>query len=512
MTDPQTTGNPGNPGAQAVQAVQQVSREGALRRVWRWLVGSHPRLRESEGRTSWLSYMLMLVQSMTLVLIGGSVELRTLMSGASLPEMTLMALSLGILVLSTYAADMATQRTMGRIGILLRNRRTLMATEHILYVAFVVGVEMATFGIALIGIELNPKALLSGTSILPSTLLVIVVMVGVRALIVGWTSIQLKIIAEPLPANELTLMRSTVEKAGGHAEGLLDELRLTARDLPTVMNAIAEMSKPPRRAPWWGNAWLRRRDEVLEREQDALRQRQIASLQALTRDEVAEVRVQAEATITAVREEAQRQMEATQAEARQHIETTQRQIEQANASATQRALDAILALVAGGTLPDWLTAQRPDLADFTLASVAGSGAGRRSSGSGGKSGAGSTRVERQRAFLVEQGIEPSSAPEGRRGVWLRASDLATLTGGRSGSERPQDLIRRLGDGATVGRNLVAPFEPVMRELSERHLLSDAARMWWTSQAHSGEDMNANQDDMSAASRTDVRGNVIAMRA
>jgi len=157
MTDPQTTGNPGNPGAQAVQAVQQVSREGALRRVWRWLVGSHPRLRESEGRTSWLSYMLMLVQSMTLVLIGGSVELRTLMSGASLPEMTLMALSLGILVLSTYAADMATQRTMGRIGILLRNRRTLMATEHILYVAFVVGVEMATFGIALIGIELKPE-------------------------------------------------------------------------------------------------------------------------------------------------------------------------------------------------------------------------------------------------------------------------------------------------------------------------------------------------------------------
>jgi len=88
----------------------------------------------------------------------------------------------------------------------------------------------------------------------------------------------------------------------------------------------------------------------------------------------------------------------------------------------------------------------------------------------------------------------------------------TLTGGRSGSETPQNMIRRLGDGATVGRNLVAPFEPVMRELAERHLLSDAARMWWRSQTHSGEDAGADHGEMSTASRTDVRGNVITLRA
>ena len=505
MTDP----------SQMTQAIPTTpTREGALRRAWRWLVGSHPRLRESEGRTSWLSYLLMLVQSLTLVLIGGSVELRTLLSGAPLPEKALMTLSLAVLVLGTYAADMCAQRTMGRISVLWRNRRGWVATEHTLYVAFVVGVEMATYAVALYVIETNPQALLAGASILPTTALVIGVMVGVRALIIAWTYVQLKVIADPLPANDLTLMRQIVEKTGGHADAQLDGLQLQARDLPTVLNAIAEMSKPPRRIPHWYNGWLRRRDAEAEAEQDALRARQIAALQSLTHDEVAEAQENAARQIAAAEaatQQAREDVQWTQDEARRQIAET---AAAANTQATQRTLDAVLALVAAGKLPDWLIAERPDLADFSLASVVGAQSGRRSGNGAGIGGRAPNSVparessspsQRQRAFLLEQGITPAAAPEGKRGVWLRASDLATLTGGKSGSETPQALIRRLGDGLKVGVAYVAPFEPTMRELAERHLLADAPRIWWASQSQSGDDTGMDAVGHAAA-------NVIPMRA
>lgn len=214
-------------------------------------------------------------------------------------------------------------------------------------------------------------------------------------------------------------------------------------------------------------------------------------------------------------------LETAQAQARtdaaRHIETAQRQVEAANSAATQRTLDAILSLVATGTLPDWLTEQRPDLAGFSLAQLAGGNGG----GHGGrKSGAGgiaalparepASQAERVRRWLLGQGIEPCKAPEGKRGVWLRVADVDVLTDGHaSASETHQALVKRLGNGAVVGRALVAPYEPVMRELYERHLLTDTARQWWASQqsmqSHSG-------DDAADDSQRDNRSNVVAMRA
>jgi hypothetical protein len=212
--------------------------------------------------------------------------------------------------------------------------------------------------------------------------------------------------------------------------------------------------------------------------------------------------------------------EAAHTQAQRHIETAQRQIaeanEQANASATQRTTDALLHLLTTGTLPDWLIEERPDLAGFSLASFTGgaaSGAGRR-----GAKGAASSmpeptgRAGKQRAFLIEQGIEPSSAPVGKRGVWLRVADVTTLTDGKRGSESPQDMVRRLGAGATVGRTLVAPFESVMRELAERHLLTDAVRMWWASQTGSGDDAAADAGDMAGDSADASGWNVTPLRA
>lgn len=204
-------------------------------------------------------------------------------------------------------------------------------------------------------------------------------------------------------------------------------------------------------------------------------------------------------------------------QAQRERETAQRQIVEASAHAeartTQRTVDAVLALVGTGKLPDWLIEQRPDLADFSLAQVAANG--RRG---GGKSGGGaltrepSGRADKQRAFLLTLDIEPSVAPEGKRGVWLRAADVATLTAGKSGAEKPQDMLRRLGDGVLVGRTLVAPFEAVMRELSERHLLADAARIWWASQSHSGDDTAIDGDEMRQEMGGASRANVIPMRA
>lgn len=216
-------------------------------------------------------------------------------------------------------------------------------------------------------------------------------------------------------------------------------------------------------------------EELAPGEQERAHQEQIAALEH-ERD--------------AARADAQRQIEGAQERVRQLTDTAQRQITEANAASerqsVQRASDALLSLLTTGALPDWLTELRPDLAGVTLDSLIermGGASGKRGRGAASVSPADTSRAGRQRAFLLEQGIEPSAAPQGKRGVWLRAADVTVLTGGKPGTEKPQDLVRRLGNGATVGRNLVAPFEPVLRELSERHLLNDAARIWWAAQTH-----------------------------
>lgn len=230
-----------------------------------------------------------------------------------------------------------------------------------------------------------------------------------------------------------------------------------------------------------------------------------ASARALAQREIEQTQFQAAQDVAQARAEAQRQ-----------IETAQRQVEAATTAATQRTLDAILSLVATGALPDWLIEQRPDLAGFSLAQLAGGANGGNGRGRNGKGGVGglsslparepASQAERVRRWLAEQGIEPCRAPEGKRGVWLRVADVETLTAGHaSASETHQSLVKRLGGSQVVGRALVAPFEPVMRELYERHLLTDEARVWWVAQSQSG-------DDTADDGHADARSNVVAMRA
>lgn len=231
-----------------------------------------------------------------------------------------------------------------------------------------------------------------------------------------------------------------------------------------------------------------------------------------------------------VRALAQREVEtanaaaaAAQADSRRQIETAQRQVAEANAASVSRASDALLSLLTTGALPDWLITQRPDLAGLTLDSLLAGRAGgnvgggsttRRGRGAGGVTPIDQSRAGRQRTFLAGLDIQPPTAPQGKRGVWLRASDLTALTGGKSGSETPQALVRRLGESAMVGRSLVAPFEPVMRELSERHLLTDVAQSWWNTQtsgsesSDSGDDAEGDSGEMGAVGR----GNITPLRA
>lgn len=450
------------------------------------------RLKAPDEPTSWVGLLLVIVQSAALVLVFGHTEIFRLFA-ADMKTVAVAAISLFVLVASTFAGDVTVSKVMRRIGPLRRMQEEALAGWLIVYSVFILGVEGCTFAVALWAVEQRPDALFSQTPLLPNSGPLLALQIGLRALMLPLTFVMLQITASRLELGYEVAVVDARARVGGMMRETLAETTLEASSLGDLMAAWGRLNAPmPRKRTRW-NGHAIARDEEYARRLQAQTESIVAAFTQLTRDRAAEAQAEAQRQIAAAEDAAQRQ-----------IETAQREIHTAHVAATQRTLDAVLALVATGKLPDWLIVERPDLADFSLASFAG---GTRRSGSGGKSLAltparePSSPSQRQRAFLAEQGIEPSVAPEGKRGVWLRASDLATLTGSKSGNETPQALIRRLGDGLKVGVAYVAPFEPVMRELAERHLLADAALMWWMKQTPSGDDAAA-----------DRGGNVIPMRA
>lgn len=159
-------------------------------------------------------------------------------------------------------------------------------------------------------------------------------------------------------------------------------------------------------------------------------------------------------------------------------------ITQAKADAIEWTSRALTSLLATGNLPDWLVEARPELADITLSKTAIS-RGKRAPNSQPK--VPQSRTDGQRLFLANLELSPAKAPDKKRGVWLKSPDIVTLSGGLILKEDATKLAQRLGleamkDGTTPrdGLAYIAPLEAIMRELIERHKVSEAAAMAWAS--------------------------------
>jgi len=96
-----------------------------------------------------------------------------------------------------------------------------------------------------------------------------------------------------------------------------------------------------------------------------------------------------------------------------------------------------------------------------------------------------TRSEAIRYWLESIGVTPGKTPVGRKGIWLKSSDLTAITDGRMSGEAATELAKRLGGETKISQAYALPFDKAMGDLYQRHMLSEAARSWWESFVASG---------------------------
>ncbi|HEX6819546.1 MAG TPA: hypothetical protein VF120_14305 [Ktedonobacterales bacterium] len=257
------------------QQLQQRT-SGIFPRLWARLFGSDAaRLRERIARAHWLSYVLIIAQSATVLLVFGHSEIPLLAAArAALGVRLIAALGIFVLVASVFAADMAMLSTLKRIPALARNRQRWQLREHVAYVLFVLATEAVTLAVVLAALDAAPGELISPQPLIVPGSALFQAAIALRVLLVSWSAVQLVIVRGRLPVLLSTLTATGREIVGAHVEGKLAALDIEGISLPAAFRTYAAMSKPPRRVPTWWNGWLVRRDAAAEAEEA----RQVASV------------------------------------------------------------------------------------------------------------------------------------------------------------------------------------------------------------------------------------------
>lgn len=208
----------------------------------------------------------------------------------------------------------------------------------------------------------------------------------------------------------------------------------------------------------------------------------------------------------AVHSELKQRATAAEEKLAETIAQTKERIEAAEERAYEQAIEwtsrAITALASGADLPDWLLEARPELAGITLGKRTTTRG--KASPNGGLS-APKSPSDAKRMFLDSLGISPAKAPDNKRGIWVRSSDIPTLSAGAIAKEEATAMARRLGDSARDGLPYIALLDAVMSELMERHKLSEATAKEWASITHSGEDTGEHETVIRLDSRLQARG-------
>jgi hypothetical protein len=240
------------------------------------------RLTERLQRVHWLSYLLVVSQSVAVILVLGHAEL-PLLFDASWAIRALASMGVFVLVATVVSADLALLETLRRVPVLARNRQSGQLREHLAYVLFVLLIEASTYAVVLAVLDSNPRALITSAPLIPNAGPVFVAQVILRAVLVCWTAVQLVIVRGRLPILLSTLTATGKEIVGAHVERRLAGLDIAGISLPAGFRVYAAMSKPPRRIRTWWNGWLVNRELAAEAEEDRQVQNVIGALDDLER-------------------------------------------------------------------------------------------------------------------------------------------------------------------------------------------------------------------------------------
>lgn len=182
---------------------------------------------------------------------------------------------------------------------------------------------------------------------------------------------------------------------------------------------------------------------------------------------------------------AEQRLAETIAQAKQQVTEAQASVKAQAIEMTSRALTS---LIAGGNLPDWLIEARPELADISLAKrpvARGKGGGIPTSK------APQSRPDAMRFFLHSLDITPAKAPDKKRGIWVKSSDIARMIGAHKLPESATELVKRLGSNERDGTAYIARLEDVMPALIAYHCVDDDVLNAWTMVPQSGGDSGDN---------------------
>lgn len=255
-------------------------RMGILPRIRTFFLGERAaRLTEQTEHAHWLSYLLVVAQSIAVLLVFGHAEVGLLFA----PNVVLRLMAaavLFLLVATVIAADWAMLASMRRVAPLRRNRQTGMLVEHLAYILFVFAVEGVTYGAVLVAIDSDPQILIENRSLIPTTGPLFLSVVIMRVVLICWSAIQLLISKSKLPVLLSTLVGTGKELVGGSLEQELAALNVKGVRLVDLFLVYARMARPPRRVPGFWNRWLVVRELAAEAEEE----RQVTNVMEALRD------------------------------------------------------------------------------------------------------------------------------------------------------------------------------------------------------------------------------------
>jgi hypothetical protein len=169
-------------------------------------------------------------------------------------------------------------------------------------------------------------------------------------------------------------------------------------------------------------------------------------------------------------------------------------IANANTRAFQQLSSALLHLAATGNLPDWVIEQAPELAGLKFGSLGRAGGNR---GTKAPASEPRSRSDAARFWLNAIGVTPGKTPVGRKGIWLKSSDLSAITDGRMSGEAATNMAKILGENTKISPAYALPFERAMSDLYQRQMLTDDARKWWESFVATGGNEGENASTLRA---------------